>query len=83
MKRKMRTYEGNLDVFETSLMIYSDVHGSFDRIHGGIASDIFTVCAMCTLEIDVNGGLAVRGDVANFVSDLIANGMHGAGMHRS
>lgn len=69
---EIRTHEGDVYVFKACVVRCSNCNSSFDAVHGGIGW-YYSAWARGFIECDVNGRLAIVGDVANLVANLVAN----------
>lgn len=77
----VHTNQTNVHIFESCVVVCSDGNGSFNGIHSGIAGHPFAVRAMAVVEVDLDGRLAVVGHIPHLVADLVANRLHGVGLH--
>jgi hypothetical protein len=73
------TYERNVDIFEEHIMCCSDSNGALDRIHCRVRCDPRVPRSIGPAQLDVDSGLAVLRDVANFCADVVSHRLHGVG----
>lgn len=73
------TYESNLNIFKTCIMVCGYRNRALDCVHGRIAGNPPAIGSMTVVEVDFDGRLSIVGDVADFVSDLVPNLLHGGG----
>lgn len=70
------TYEGDIDVFESRIVLRSYCDIPLESVHGGIRRDPCAAWSISAIEVDLNGWLAVVGHVADLGPDLVSHRLH-------
>jgi hypothetical protein len=70
------TYESDVDILETCIVLRSYCDIAFESVHGGIRSDPCIAWPISAIDDYLNSGLAVMGHVTDFGPDLVSHSLH-------